>query len=65
MAVGILSINIEDKGQWHSKKTETHDFLVSVHLSFDNKNTSLKLSGEPRTKRKGNGIQLHVQGEHD
>lgn len=40
--------------------TQTYKLLVSVHLSFDNKNTSLKLSSEHKTKRKGNGIMLHV-----
>lgn len=38
--------------------------LVSLHLSFDNKNTSLKLSAEHQTKKgKGNGIKLHALGE--
>lgn len=62
LAVGILSMNMEDRGhwQWHSTHTQTHKLLVSVHLSFDNKNTSLKLSGEHKTKRKGNEIMLHV-----
>lgn len=56
---------MEDRGQWqqHSMHTQTHKLLVSVHLSFDNKNTSLKLSGERKTKRKGNGIVLHAPGE--
>lgn len=39
---------------------QTHKPLVSVHLSFDNKNTSLKLGSEHKTKRKGNGIMLHA-----
>lgn len=65
LAVSILSMNMEDRGQWksHSTHTQTHKPLVSVHLSFDNKNTSLKLSSEHKTKRKGNGIMLHALGE--
>lgn len=65
LAVGILSMNTEDRGQWqsHSTHTQTHKLLVSVHLSFDNKNTSLKLSGEHKTERKGSGIMLHVLWE--
>lgn len=67
LAAGILSMNMEDRGQWRwwSTHTWTHKLLVSVHLSFDNKNTSLKLSSEHKTERKGNRIMLHAQGEHD
>lgn len=45
-------MNMEDRGQWqsHGMHTQTHKLLVSVHLSFDNKNTSLILSGEHKTK---------------
>lgn len=58
-------MNMEDRGQWqsHATHTQTHKLLVSVHLSFDNKNTSLKLSGEHKTKRKVNGIMLHALRE--
>lgn len=48
-------MNMEDRGQWqpHSTHTQTHKLLVSVHLSFDNKNTSLKLSGERKNQEEG------------
>lgn len=34
---------------------QAHRHLVSIHSSFDNKNTSLELSGEHKTERKGRG----------
>lgn len=33
--------------------TDTHQLLVSVHLSFDNKNTSLKLSRRTQNQEEG------------
>lgn len=48
------------KCKWRTRVSGACTMLVSVHLSFDNKNALLKLSREHKTKRKGSGIVLHA-----
>lgn len=48
------------KCKWRTRVSGACTILVSVHLSFDNKNALLKLSREHKTKRQGSGIVLHA-----
>lgn len=61
LAAGILSMNTGDRGQ-RQPHTQAHRHLVSVHSSFDNKNTSLELRGEHKTERKGCGDYVTCAG---
>lgn len=51
-----------EPGVSHSHTARTHKLPFSVHLSFDNKNTSFKLSGHQKNESQGNRIKLHVLG---